>query len=123
MQDHPDARAVLDIAIAHLRDNVLPKLDGRDKFDMRVTLGALQLVGREMTLAPASDAAEQARLEHLLGAADDLESLNRELCARIARGEMDLSTPGLAQHLHDTALEKLAVDQPTYSAYRRATGA
>ena len=33
---------------------------------------------------------------------------------------MDLSTPGLAGHLRATALEKLAVDQPNYSAYRRA---
>ena len=123
MQDHPDARAVLDLAIAHLRDNLLPKLDGRDKFDLRVTLGALQLAAREIALAPASDAAEQARLAQLLGVAGDLESLNRELCARIARGDMDLSTPGLAEHLHATALEKLAVDQPTYSAYRRAAGA
>lgn len=123
MQDHPDARAVLELAIAHLRDNVLPKLEGRDKFDMRVTLGALQLVGRDMALRPASDAAELTRLEQLLGVQGELESLNRELCARIARGEMDFSTPGLAEHLHATALEKLAVDQPTYSAYRRATGA
>jgi hypothetical protein len=121
MQDHPNAAAVLDIAIAHLRDDVLGKLEGRDRFDMRVTIGALQLVSRELTLAPATDAAEQGRLEALLGRSGSLEELNRELCARVAGGAMDLATPGLSEHLHATALAKLAVDQPSYSSYRRAT--
>jgi len=120
MQDHPSPEAILDIAIAHLRDNVLPGLEARAKFDMRVTLGALQLVRRTLALKPASDAAEQARLETLLGERGGLEALNRSLCARIAAGAFDLATPGLAEHLRATALEKLAVDQPTYSAYRQA---
>jgi Domain of unknown function (DUF6285) len=88
---------------------------------MRVTLNALQLVRRTLALTPESDAAERARLEALLGGAGDLDGLNRALCSRIEAGELDLATPGLAAHLRATALEKLAVDQPTYSAYRRAT--
>jgi hypothetical protein len=46
--------------------------------------------------------------------------LNRELCARIRAGACDLDTPGLGAHLRATALEKLAVDQPSYAAYRQA---
>jgi hypothetical protein len=87
---------------------------------MRVTLSALQLVRRALDLAPVSDAAERARLAALLGREGELEALNRALCDRIRAGEMDLSTPGLLQHLRATALEKLAVDQPSYPAYRRA---
>lgn len=120
MQDHPSAEAILDIAIAHLRDNVLPGLEARAKFDMRVTLNALQLVRRTLALQPAGDAAERRRLEALLGERGDLETLNRSLCARISSGAFDLATPGLAEHLHATALEKLAIDQPTYTAYRQA---
>jgi hypothetical protein len=121
MQDHPSPLAVLDVAIAHLRDNVLPDLDRRAKFDMRVTLSALQLVRRALALTPSSDAAERARLEALLGETGELVALNRILCRRIEAGEIDLETPGLAAHLRATALEKLAVDQPTYASYRRAT--
>lgn len=121
MQDEPSALRVLDLAIAHLRENTLPKLEGRDQFDLRVTLNALQLVRRTLALTPDSDAAERMRLETLLGEGGDLAALNRALCARIEAGEMDLSTPGLAAHLRATALEKLAVDQPSYSAYRRET--
>ena len=60
MQDHPSPQAILAIAIAHLRENVLPSLDGRAKFDMRVTLGALHLVERTLTLTPASDVDDEA---------------------------------------------------------------
>lgn len=120
MQDNPPPTHILDIAIAHLRDNVLPNLDGRAAYDLRVTLSALELSRRSIALSPASDAAERARLAALLGQDGDLETLNRELCARITSGALDLGAPALAAHLRMTALEKLAVDQPTYSAYRRA---
>ena len=120
MQDHPSPQAILAIAIAHLRDNVLPGLDSRARFDMRVTLSALQLVQRSLELTPASDAAERGRLESLLGEQGGLDELNRSLCARIREGACDLSAPGLAAHLRVTAMEKLAVDQPNYSAYRQA---
>ena len=120
MQDQPSAIAILDLAIGHLRENVLPGLDTRAKFEMRVTLNALQLVRRTLELTPESDARERARLEALLQEQGDLETLNRSLCQRIRSKEFDLSTPGLFDHLFATALEKLAVDQPSYAAYRRA---
>lgn len=120
MQDHPSALAILDFAIAHLRDNALPGLDARGKFEMRVTLNALQLVRRTLALTPESDERERARLESLLGQAGDLATLNRVLCERIRDGALDLRAPGLFDHLYATALEKLAVDQPTYAAYKRA---
>ncbi len=58
----------------------------------------------------------------MLGRAGSLDELNRELCSRIRAGELDLETPGLAEHLRETTLEKVAVDQPRYAAYRRAVG-
>ena len=60
------------------------------------------------------------RLRELLGEGGDLASLNASLCARIRDGAVDLKTPGLFDHLYKTAVEKLAVDQPNYSAYKRA---
>lgn len=120
MQDHPSALGVLDHAIAHLRDGVLPTLEPRAQFEMRVTLSALQLVRRSMELTPESDAAELGRLTALLGESGDLRALNERLCALIRDGALDLNTHGLVEHLHATALEKLAIDQPSYAAYRRA---
>jgi Domain of unknown function (DUF6285) len=44
------------------------------------------------------------------------------LSRRIAAGEIDLQTPGVAEHLWATTLAKVAIDQPTYASYRRETG-
>ena len=63
-----------------------------------------------------------ARLTQLLGMQGSLGELNRALAERIASGEADLNTPGLAEHLWQTTMDKLAVDQPNYAAYRRERG-
>jgi hypothetical protein len=76
------------------------------------------MMRRELDLGPAEDAAELARLKALLGADGSLADLNRELARRIEAGEVDLATPGLSDHLWATTMAKLAVDQPTYAAYR-----
>jgi Domain of unknown function (DUF6285) len=76
-------------------------------------------VARQLTLEPASDAAEKSRLEELLGRQGSLGELNRALGDRIAKGEADLRTPGLARHLWQTTMDKLAVDQPNYASYKR----
>jgi hypothetical protein len=122
MQDKPDAAAIVATVNSFLRETVLPLLTGRAAFDLRVSMNALELVGRELALSPASDTAEAARLSALLGEAGTLHDLNQTLSQRIAAGEIGLETPGLIDHLRATAIEKLAVDQPKYSSYRRAQG-
>src|ERR1700761_1920967 len=118
MQDQPDSLLILERIITHLRDKVVPELQGRVAFEIRVVISALELIPRELTLKPASDAAETARLQSLLGLTGDLYTLNQKLCADIAAGAVGIGTPGLIEHLRATALEKLAVDQPKYSTYQ-----
>ncbi len=45
--------------------------------------------------------------------------LNRVLAERIMKGEVDLGTLGLAEHLWQTTMDKLAVDQPNYASYKQ----
>jgi hypothetical protein len=85
-----------------------------------VAANALEMMKRELDTAPAEDAAELARLEALLGHGGSLFELNVELCQRIEAGRIDLTTPGLKDHLWATTFAKLAVDQPTYGGYRAA---
>jgi hypothetical protein len=59
------------------------------------------------------------RLRSLFQRAGSLAAVNRLLCERITAGEIGLHTPGLAGHLWQTTLDKLAVDQPGYDSYRR----
>jgi hypothetical protein len=73
-------------------------------------------------LRPAAERDEHARLQALLHTEGSTEELNALLSRRIAAGELDLQTPGLAEHLWATTLAKVAIDQPTYASYRRETG-
>ena len=77
---------------------------------------------RQLALEQDGDAAEAARLKGLLGMDGSLVELNRVLCERIAKGEVDLQTPGMTEHLWQTTMDKLAVDQPNYASYKRELG-
>jgi hypothetical protein len=73
-------------------------------------------------LEAGSDAAEAARLARLLGIEGSLLELNCALSDKIANGEVDLETPGLAEHLRQTTMDKLAVDQPNCASNKRELG-
>jgi len=118
MQDQPAPSEVLAAVAAFLRDVVVAETAGHTAFQVRVAANALEMMRRHLDLAPAAEAAERERLAALLGHDAPLPDLTAELCRRVAAGEIGLATPGLADHLWTTTLDKLAVDQPTYSAYR-----
>jgi hypothetical protein len=120
MQDQPSAGDLLAAVAEFIRTQAMPQLHGQQAFHARVAANALDIVRRELAIAPAADAAEHARLKALLGRDGGLGDLNRELCRRIEQGEATLQDPGLAEHLWAITLAKLAIDQPTYSGYRRA---
>ena len=120
MQDAPTPPELLESVAAYLRAEVLPQLDGATAFGLRVSIGALGLVRRELTRSANEDEAEAARLRALVGEGGDLETLTIELARRILAGEASLDTAGLAEHLWATTGAKLAVDQPGYAGWKRA---
>ena len=119
MQDEPTPEELIKAVADFLRDEIAPVIKGHNAFKLRVGINALDLVTRQLALAQASDAAETARLTRLLGMQGSLMELNRALSDRIAGGEADLQTSGLSEHLWQTTLAKLAVDQPNYGSYKR----
>jgi Domain of unknown function (DUF6285) len=119
MQDEPTPTELIKAVADFLRHEITPVIKGHDAFKLRVALNALDLVTRQLALQQGSDAAEAARLAELLGIQGSLGELNRALADGIAKGEVDLQTPGVAEHLWQTTMDKLAVDQPHYAAYRR----
>jgi hypothetical protein len=122
MQDEPTPSELIRAVADFLRNELMPQISGHSAFKLRVAINALDLVTRQLALEGESDEAELARLSQLLGIDGSLLELNRALAERIASGEADLGTPGLAEHLWQTTLAKLAVDQPNYAAYRRERG-
>ena len=122
MQDEPIPTELIKAVADFLRNDIAPVISGHNAFKLRVAVNALDLVTRQLTLEAGSVAAEAARLARLLGMDGSLIELNRALSDKIAKGELDLETPGLAEHLWQTTMDKLAVDQPNYASYRRELG-
>lgn len=120
MYDPPRLIELVGAVRDFLERQALPKLEGHTAFHARVAVNALAIALRQLELGPAAESAERERLRALLGRDGSQDELRRELCARIRAGEIGLATPGLAEHLRRTTLDKLAVDQPGYSGYRRA---
>lgn len=123
MQDTPTPDDLLSAVAAFLREQAQPQLQGQASFHARVAANALDIVRRQLALSPAAQAEERQRLVELLQAEGGLAALNQQLCECIASGALGLDTPGLAEHLWQTTLDKLAVDQPGYESYRRAMAA
>ena len=122
MQDEPTSTELIKAVADFLRTEITPAIKGHNAFKLRVGINALDLVTRQLALEQDGDAAEAARLKGLLGMDGSLVELNRVLCERIAKGEVDLQTPGLSEHLWQTTMDKLAVDQPNYASYKRELG-
>jgi hypothetical protein len=120
MQDQPTAIELVDIVAEFIRVHAMPQLTGHAAFHALVAANALDIVKRELMIAPQATVEEAERLKGLLGQEDTLEEMNRELCQRIETGQLTLETPGLADHLWAITLTKLAIDQPKYSGYVRA---
>jgi hypothetical protein len=119
MQDEPTPIELTTSVADFLRNDIAPLISGHQAFKLRVAINILDLVTRQLTREEASDAREAERLRALLGRDGSVTELNRVLAERIAKGEVDLATPGLADHLWATTMDKLAVDQPNYASYKR----
>ncbi|WP_339027622.1 DUF6285 domain-containing protein [Bradyrhizobium symbiodeficiens] len=119
MQDEPTPIELTKSVADFLRNDIAPLISGHQAFKLRVAINILDLVTRQLTREEGSDAAEVERLRALLGVDGSVTDLNGVLAARIAKGEVDLATPGLAEHLWATTMDKLAVDQPNYASYKR----
>ena len=122
MQDEPTPTELIKAVADFLRTEVAPAIKGHNAFKLRVGINALDLVTRQLTLQGPGEAAEAVRLKALLGSDGSIMELNRALAEKIASGEVDLNTPGLKEHLWQTTMDKLAVDQPNYGSYKRELG-
>ncbi len=118
MQDEPRPDELVKAVADFLRNDITPQVSGHAGFKLRVAINALDLVTRQ--LLDGSEQEELKRLTALLGDGE-LKQLNQLLADRIRSGEIDLATPGVQEHLWQTTLAKLKVDQPNYAAYQRET--
>jgi hypothetical protein len=120
MNAHPSADELLESVSHFLRDGLLPSLTGAQAFNLRISINVIDLVRRELAMQNAAGEREHARLSSLLGGGASLGAMRQTLCEKIASGAMTLDQPALRKHLRETAIDRLAIDQPSYSAYLAA---
>lgn len=118
MSNIPTATELLEAVADFLRDTAAPRLQDQAAFHAIVAANVIDIVRRELSAQPSADAAEQARLQALLGHQDGLSPLRRTLCAAIRNKQFALDAPELLGHLWQTAAAQLAIDQPSYATYR-----
>src|SRR5258708_22249443 len=104
MQDDPTPTELIKAGADFLRNEITPQIKGHNAFKLRVGINALDLVTRQLALEQGGDAAEAVRLKQLLRSDGSLIGLNRPLSDRIAKGEVDLQTPGLAAPMSHTTM-------------------
>ncbi|MDX1291996.1 MAG: DUF6285 domain-containing protein [Hyphomonas sp.] len=117
MHDAPSQKEMIAAVKAFIDETAMPALQGHAAFHARVASNVLATVLRELDIRPDAEAAERQRLAELMDAdpSRSAEDLNAQLCDMLRRGDLDLHTPGLLEHLKTTTIAQLSVDQPGYS--------
>jgi hypothetical protein len=91
-------------------------------YERRVAVNVLSILEREAGSGGSFSSDEQHGLRAHLGFDGGLAELNAALCDRIAAGLEDARVDDLVGLLKRITLGKLAIDNPTFAAYRRLIG-
>lgn len=132
-QNLPSASELINSVQSHLREHVAAKLEGADKFLVRVAINSLSIADRELAYRDQAERAERIGLSALLsdpqnadrplaadaadmcGKADTLADLRWRLVTAL-REHKPLNAKILEEHLRQTVAHRLFIDQPKYSA-------
>ena len=120
MQDQPTPGEMLKAVAAFLRSAGPEHAQPHIAYQLRVAANVLDLVTRELAIAPMENVREAGRLRAILGRDGSLEELNTALAEALDRGTLSILSPEVRDHLWATTLAKLSIDQPGYSGYRAA---
>ena len=118
--DMPRTDELLTSVRDFLRDDVMAATEGRANFLSRVAANSLDILLRELSLGPGHQAAELDRLRALFQSGEDLTTLRRRLVRQLRDEQISLDDPALQNHLRQTVLNQLAIDQPGYAGFRKA---
>lgn len=103
-----------------LRNDVMDETTGRANFLSRVAANSLDIVLRELTLGPVHQALELERLQALFQSEEGLEALKRRLVTELRDQQISLDNQALQNHLRQTVVNQIAIDQPKYSGFKKA---
>lgn len=115
-QDRPLATELLSVTSSFLRGEVLPQIDGRTGFHVRVAANVLDIVQRELALAPEHAVEDRRGMARILGEephGGTLAAMAAELARRIRAGGCD-GDGDVPAFLADSTVRKLSIANPRY---------
>jgi aminoglycoside phosphotransferase (APT) family kinase protein len=120
--DMPRADELLVSVRDFLRKDVMSQTDGRTNFLARVASNSLDIVARELVLGPGARAGELSGLRRLFnaGEGETIADLRWRLVNELRDGTLSLDDAGLKEHLRNTVVNQIAIDQPRYSGFTRS---
>lgn len=124
MKQRPGVNALLDAALVTLQEELLPTLNGRQKFLGAMIARAVSVAKAEIAGAAESSLAERNSLSRLYGTAveGDLATLRKQLAADIRARKFQPGTPAetrLIDHLVETTAAELRISNTKYLAQRQ----
>lgn len=118
--DRPNMKELIEAVREFLETKISLVVDKHTAFHTRVAVNVLKIVEREIELGPSLEAEENRRLSELLQSDGSVKELNKTLCNRLRDGKINMRDPKLLDHLKQTIMGRLSIDNPKYSAYQRA---
>lgn len=112
-QDRPDVENLLETVTTYLHD-LMPRVQGADRFHTRVSIHLLEIVIRELRQGEQFDEAEKQRLEALLQRPGSLAELNEQLARAIRDGALDERNGEVFAHVLQTVEDKLRIVNPRH---------
>lgn len=103
-----------------LRGDVMTATEGRNNFLARVASNSLDIVLRELAMGPEQQRRELTRLQLLYDSQDDLTTLRWRLVNDLRNRNISLENEVLQDHLRQTVVNQIAIDQPKYSGFKHA---
>jgi len=118
--DRPTKTELVAAVREFMEEKLLPELTGHLGFNTRVAINVLKIIERELELGGDISARAHARLTEILGA--DTNNLNNHelnvlLSKAINDRKLTYQDTHLTEHLWQTTLDKLSVDNPKYQSY------
>jgi ferritin len=117
MNNPPSKEELITSIIKFLEDDVIHELKGQKRFHAHVAKNSLSVILREIQLEESNNKSEKERLEKILKTNDSIKKMNKLLCQNIDNEQIDISDNHLIDHLFKTTMEKLSIDQPSYSSF------
>lgn len=105
LHGRPTIDELLDAVLGYLRDDLMARLEGADRHQVRIAVHALEVVARELQLGPRQGRQHTARLAALGFGSDE------DLARAIRSGEL-ADSPVLRRALTEDTADRLRVANP-----------